>query len=114
MNRRALACAGMMLFANGPALGDELVVLEEVLVTAQKRVESVQDIPMTINVVDGDAIDLFAVRTTVDLADAVPGLVIQHTPQNLAQVTIRGLGTGSASTIEGPFSSGTTRTAWPL
>ncbi|RLQ20876.1 TonB-dependent receptor [Seongchinamella sediminis] len=73
------------------------LVLEEVLVTAQKRTENVQDIPLTINVVDASTIDDFSIRTTTDLADSVPGLVIQHTPQNLAQVTIRGLGTGSAS-----------------
>lgn len=72
-------------------------VLEEVLVTAQKRVENVQDIPVTINVVDAELIDNFTIRTTTDLADSVPGLVIQHTPQNLAQVTVRGLGTGAAS-----------------
>jgi iron complex outermembrane recepter protein len=72
-------------------------VLEEVIVTAQKRVENVQDIPMTINVVDGGSLDQFTIRNTNDLAESVPGLVIQHTPQNLAQVAIRGLGTGSAS-----------------
>lgn len=76
---------------------DSPPVLEEVLVTAQKRVENVQDIPMTINVVEGFSLDQFTIRNTTDLADSVPGLVIQHTPQNLAQVAIRGLGTGSAS-----------------
>ena len=82
-----------MLSAHASASG----VLEEVLVTAQKRTENVQDIPITISVVDADLIDNFSIRTTTDLADSVPGLVIQHTPQNLAQVTIRGLGTGAAS-----------------
>ncbi|WP_165954202.1 TonB-dependent receptor [Seongchinamella unica] len=72
-------------------------MLEEVLVTAQKRTENVQDIPISISVVDAALIDNFTIRTTTDLADSVPGLVIQHTPQNLAQVTVRGLGTGSAS-----------------
>jgi outer membrane receptor for ferrienterochelin and colicin len=69
--------------------------LEEVIVTAQKRVENVQDIPLTINVVDGTRLDHFSIRDTNDLAASVPGLTIQHTPQNLSQVTVRGLGTGS-------------------
>ncbi|WP_165787009.1 TonB-dependent receptor [Pseudohalioglobus lutimaris] len=72
-------------------------VLEEVLVTAQKRVQNVQDIPVTVNVVSAQHLDKFSIRNTADLADAVPGLTIQPTPQNLAQVAIRGLGTGSAS-----------------
>lgn len=73
----------------------ELLVLEEVIVTAQKRVENVQDIPVTINVVTGEMLDIFSIRDTNDLAASVPGLTIQHTPQNLSQVTMRGLGTGS-------------------
>ncbi len=87
----------LLLFLAGASAQESLPVLEEVLVTAQKRVQNVQDIPITINVVSGDILDDFSIRNTVDLAEAVPGLVIQHTPQNLAQVTIRGLGTGSAS-----------------
>jgi iron complex outermembrane receptor protein len=71
--------------------------LEEVLVTAQKRVQNVQDIPVTINVVRAERLDDFSIRNTADLADSVPGLTIQSTPQNLAQIAIRGLGTGSAS-----------------
>lgn len=73
------------------------MVLEEVIVTAQKRVENVQDIPVTINVLSGEILDNFSIRDTNDLAASVPGLTIQHTPQNLAQVSIRGLGTGSAA-----------------
>ncbi|MFT4518693.1 MAG: iron complex outermembrane receptor protein [Halioglobus sp.] len=69
--------------------------LEEVLVTAQKRVENVQDIPVTINVLTGDILDNFSIRDTNDLAASVPGLTIQHTPQNLSQVTMRGIGTGA-------------------
>ncbi|MEH6587463.1 MAG: TonB-dependent receptor [Halioglobus sp.] len=84
----------LVLVANGARA--ERALLEEVLVTAQKRVENVQDIPITINVVTGDVLDGFRIRNTNDLADSVPGLTIQHTPQNLAQVAIRGLGTGSA------------------
>jgi iron complex outermembrane recepter protein len=74
---------------------EQLVVLEEVIVTAQKRVENVQDVPLTVNVVEGMTLDNFTIRDTTDLAASVPGLTIQHTPQNLAQVTVRGLGTGS-------------------
>jgi iron complex outermembrane receptor protein len=90
--RLALIALGCIL--GGQANAEDLV-LEEVLVTAQKRVENVQDIPVTINVVTGELIDNFSIRDTNDLADSVPGLIIQSTPQNLSQVTVRGLGTGS-------------------
>ncbi|KAA1190479.1 TonB-dependent receptor [Pseudohalioglobus sediminis] len=89
-------CGLTLCFVAGSGLARESV-LEEVLVTAQKREQNVQDIPVTINVVSAETIDNFSIRNTADLADSVPGLVIQPTPQNLAQVTMRGLGTGSAS-----------------
>ncbi len=83
-------------FALLPATGySQGNVLEEVIVTAQKRVENVQDIPVTINVVTGETLDIFSIRDTNDLANSVPGLVIQATPQNLSQITVRGLGTGA-------------------
>jgi iron complex outermembrane receptor protein len=83
-----------LLIASGFAYAQENV-LEEIIVTAQKRSENVQDIPITIGVVSGEILDGFNIRNTNDLAAYVPGLTIQSTPQNLSQVTVRGLGTGS-------------------
>lgn len=87
---RVLALA--LVTANAQAQSN---VLEEVIVTAQKRVQNVQHIPVTINVVTGESLEVFNIRDANDLANSVPGLVIQQTPQNLSQVTMRGLGTGA-------------------
>jgi iron complex outermembrane receptor protein len=92
--RHLLAAMVLITAASGNARAEQ-TVLEEIIVTAQKRVENVQNIPVTINVVTGDVLDNFSIRDTNDLAASVPGLTIQHTPQNLSQVSIRGLGTGS-------------------
>lgn len=94
-NNRTLPLA-LLLVTSAAVTPARATVLEEVIVTAQKRTENVQDIPVTINVLDGEALDVFNIRDTNDLANSVPGLVIQETPQNLSQVTVRGLGTGSA------------------
>ena len=50
------------------AQGSESLALEEVVVTAQKRAASVQDIAATVNVVTGDAVEKFAKqhRVTAD------------------------------------------------
>jgi iron complex outermembrane recepter protein len=92
----ASLCAALALsaFYQERTCAQELI-LEEVIVTAQKRAENVQDIPVTINVITGVTLDNFSIRDANDLAASVPGLTIQHTPQNLSQVAIRGLGTGS-------------------
>ena len=94
LSRRILLITGALASVCSGVLANGLV-LEELVVTAQKRVEYVQEIPITISVVTGDILDNFSIRDTNDLANSVPGLTIQHTPQNLSQVAIRGLGTGS-------------------
>ena len=51
-------------------------VLEEIIVTAQKRSESIQDIPSTVNVIDGDALKEFSVFSFTDLDALTAGLNI--------------------------------------
>ena len=94
----ALLCAALAFtaFPVKPTSAEQLI-LEEVIVTAQKRAENVQVIPVTINVMPGDEIENFRIRTIVDLASYIPGLAILPTPQNLANITIRGLGTGAGN-----------------
>ena len=92
---RASFTGALLLVVSSSYSQAQQPVLEEVIVTAQKRVENVQDVPITINVVTGEMLDNFSIRDANDLADAVPGLVIQETPQNLSQITVRGLGTGA-------------------
>ncbi|MDX1734689.1 MAG: TonB-dependent receptor, partial [Halioglobus sp.] len=94
-HRDRWAVPALLLCLATAAPAAEVLVLEEVIVTAQKRAENVQDIPVSINVVTGELLDSFSIRNTNDLGDSVPGLTIQQTPQNLSQVTMRGLGTGS-------------------
>ena len=52
--------------------------LEEVIVTAQKRSESIQDIPSTVNVIDGDALKDFNVFSFTDLDALTAGLNIEQ------------------------------------
>jgi iron complex outermembrane receptor protein len=86
----------LSLTATDRPLAQDLV-FEEVIVTAQKRPQPVQVIPVTIAVLRGDEIEQFRIRNTVDLASFVPGLTIEATPQNLANIAIRGLGTGAGN-----------------
>ena len=72
-------------------------VLEEVLVVAQKREQTAQEVPLTVAVIDGEALRQFAINNTTDLARSVPGLVLEPAPQGLSLPKIRGLGTGTAT-----------------
>jgi iron complex outermembrane receptor protein len=65
---------------------------DEIIVTAQKREERLQDVPISINVQTGDALEAQGVSQFIDLQSRVPNLVINDTPAN-ASISIRGVGT---------------------
>jgi iron complex outermembrane recepter protein len=69
-------------------------VLEEVIVTAQKREESLQDAPVSVTAFDARALEQRGIQGTQDLAGSVPGVNIEPFPINLAtlRIFIRGIG----------------------
>lgn len=71
----------------------ESFLLEEIVVTATKRAENVQDVPISIGVVTGEFINTFDVKDMTELQNFVPGLQVQATFGSWA-VRIRGLGSG--------------------
>jgi len=84
---------------NGGSAGDKAsgLVLDEVIVTAQKRSEAAQNIPLSIGVVQGEDLGNLGVNSTADLDNYVPGLVIQQVPGNTSSITVRGLGTAAGN-----------------
>lgn len=50
--------------------------VEEIVVTAQKRSENVQSVPIAISAVTTDSLDRKQIESTLDLAEAVPGLMV--------------------------------------
>lgn len=58
------------------ASGSSSQVLEEVLVTAQKREQALSDLPVSVSVVDADMLSVRQSNTLADLARHVPGLQI--------------------------------------
>lgn len=73
--------------------GPKNPVLEEIVVTANKRTENLEDVPISISVVSGDTIDKYQILDLQDLQSFVPNLTVQRTFGNWA-VRIRGLGSG--------------------
>lgn len=67
--------------------------LEEVVVTAQRRVQNLQDVPISIETVSGEAIRDGGFRDLKELANFAPGLVLDEEGMEGQGVTIRGAGT---------------------
>ena len=70
--------------------------LEEIIVTATKRAQSLQDIPLSVSVTSGETIQRAAIVDIIDLQTSVPSLRVNQL-QSSAQTnfTIRGYGNGA-------------------
>jgi iron complex outermembrane receptor protein len=105
---RAIVAAGLVLVPAGQAFAqtseqsantgaDEQAVSrgnDEIVVTAQKREERVQDVPIAVQVLGGKALEAQGIREFSELTRAAPSLLIRPAehPVN-ASVSIRGIGT---------------------
>jgi iron complex outermembrane receptor protein len=66
--------------------------LEEILVTAQRRTERIQDVPVSITSVSASQLESAGVSTNAELSDLVPGLKMDRVGNNL-DPAIRGIST---------------------
>ena len=66
----------------------------DIVVTAQKRAQRVQDVPIAVQVVTGEALTAQGVRQFTDLTRATPSLLIRPSEQPVNNsLSIRGIGT---------------------
>ncbi|MEQ9271350.1 TonB-dependent receptor [Marinobacter salarius] len=67
-------------------------ILEEIVVTAQKREESILDIPISISAFTGNTLEEFKIVDTRDLQKLVPGFTVGDSGFNTPIYTMRGVG----------------------
>ncbi len=73
-------------------------VLEEVIVTARKREESLQETPVVVNVLTADMLNSQRIEGIEDLGTVVPGLVTSRSgASSNGSIFLRGVGTGSGN-----------------
>jgi len=73
--------------------------LEVIEVTAQKRVESIQEVPMSITAFNGDMIEDSGIKNLSQLSDYVPNLTISDGAIN-TNIYMRGVGSGNNRAFE--------------
>lgn len=71
-------------------------MLEEIVVTAQKRSENVQDVPISIQALSGAQIAKTGAVDFETLSDSLPNVDISRAP-SIKKVSIRGLGSGAGN-----------------
>ena len=65
--------------------------LEEIVVTAERRSDTIQEVPMSISATTGDELEQQSIYDTEALATTIPGLIIQR--DVIGKAVIRGIGT---------------------
>lgn len=75
--------------SDAPAQGP---MIEQIIVTAQKRSENLQEVPISINAITADAAAAAGVENTLDLGSLTSGLVITNVVA-VPAIFIRGIGT---------------------
>ena len=92
-----LTSASASVSVSAAAAGAETARIDEIVVTARKRAESMYDVPISINVVSADAIDKLGAHDFTDLINSVPSLGAYQNGPGRTRLSIRGINSTSSS-----------------
>ncbi|GAB3273250.1 TonB-dependent receptor [Parahaliea aestuarii] len=76
--------------------------LEEVIVTAEKRSQSIQDVPLSVAALDGGNVEVGKIEGLNDIAYRTPGLTFNQFNVGEPRIYIRGIGNSSDSAASDP------------
>ncbi len=90
--RVAITLLCSLCFISGHTISQSSKTLEEIIITAQKKEESLLDSAIDVSVFSGDELEKYAVTDMSGVALVTPGLTFQNTGA-WAQIYLRGVGT---------------------
>lgn len=98
--KKTLLCsAGVVALGASPAFAQ----IEEIVVTAQKREQSLQDVPVAVTAFTGDDMKQLGFTQPIDLAGQTPGLSIGNAlGSSNPAITVRGVGINDFNTNTNP------------
>jgi iron complex outermembrane receptor protein len=95
-----VSCTGAWA-QSGSASDTEAAGLSEVVVTAQKRSENVQDVPATVVALGAEDLEMRDIQSLTGLASHVPSLMAGEL-YGTTQISLRGISTGITSGADDP------------
>jgi iron complex outermembrane recepter protein len=102
--RKLAGAVALILAASAANAQDTTTGLGEVIVTAQKRAESIRDVPASVSVVGQDQLENFHVTQLSDVAGYVPGLQVTSNGSAGQQlISLRGVAPISPGTNVGTY-----------
>ncbi len=97
--RNVLPKVALSVAVAATSVGTWAAVLEEVLVTAQKRTESLQDVPISVTAISGELIQDASIRNLGDLGAYVPNFAVTENAVNTI-ISMRGISVGAQQSFE--------------
>src|ERR1700716_1141916 len=99
-----LAAASLGLSdAKAQSVADSADQITEIVVTAQKREQRIQDIPISVTAISGDEIDRAGARDFHDLLLSIPGVSYSGAEPGQSKYSIRGISTAASSPTVGIY-----------
>lgn len=96
-----LTCLAGQSFANEITTNAEADI-ERLTVTTQKRVQAIQDVPVTVSAFTGEMLEQLGIQDLDVLSEITPGLIIQEQSPNNPGFVIRGITSDSGSAQAAP------------
>src|SRR6202048_4828543 len=116
MRKYAAACAPILtamallaaaslssIGAQAQSVADSPDQITEIVVTAQKREQRIQDIPISVSAISGDEIDRSGARDFHDLLLSIPGVSYSGAEPGQSKYAIRGVSTAASSPTVGIY-----------
>jgi len=103
--RRAPLASAMLVALPSAQAQDNSGALEEVVVSAQKREENLQKVPLSITALSTEKLDELQVTNFADYAKFLPSVAFQSLGPGQTTVYMRGIASGENSNHSGPLPS---------
>ena len=101
-SRLWMASSALALMAPYAAVAEEAVPTDEIVVTAQKRAQALQDVPLSISALTAEQIEKRGFDGFTDYARSVPGLSFVDRGSGRNKITLRGVSTGVDQNHQSP------------
>lgn len=93
LSKLSLLSIAIASYASLSVFAADTPALEEIIVTAQKRVQKLEDVPISISTISGDKLEKAGITSAQNLADYVPSFNMTQTGIG-TNISIRGVSSG--------------------
>jgi iron complex outermembrane receptor protein len=100
MNKTKISCAIVTALALNQAIAQEKTAkaqIETIQITATKRTESIQDVPVSVSALNGEALEVLGIESFSDYVEFLPNVVFQGTGPGQNEIYIRGAATSQTN-----------------